>query len=131
MLWGRAGPVNLGPGFVALAALVVLGASACTTSGGPRPAGDTARKPAGRAADVRLSGSGPIRAGAASRVITPDLSSPPSPRMAGFAQGRDATGVHDDLYARAIVLEVGETSIALVALDLIGFFHDDVVRIRQ
>jgi len=51
--------------------------------------------------------------------------------MAGFGQGRDATGVHDDLYARALVIEVGEASIALVALDLIGFFHDDVVRIRE
>ncbi len=51
--------------------------------------------------------------------------------MAGFAQGRNATGVHDDLFARALVLEAGEASIALVALDLIGFFHDDVVLIRK
>ncbi|HEU4401150.1 MAG TPA: neutral/alkaline non-lysosomal ceramidase N-terminal domain-containing protein [Candidatus Polarisedimenticolia bacterium] len=80
---------------------------------------------------MSLSGSGPIRAGAAWRVITPDLSAGTPPRMAGFGPGKDATGVHDDLFARALVLEVGDASVAIVALDLIGFFHDDVVRIRQ
>src|SRR5204862_3181149 len=100
---------------------------------GPEPNATAGRPAAARAstAGVSLTGQGPIRAGAAWRVITPDLSSGTPPRMAGFGQGRDATGVHDDLYARALVIEVGEASIALVALDLIGFFHDDVVRTRE
>ncbi|MFQ5876225.1 MAG: hypothetical protein ACE5JH_00815 [Acidobacteriota bacterium] len=40
-------------------------------------------------------------------------------------------GVHDDLFARALVLQAGGTGVAFVALDLIGFFYDDVVRIRE
>ncbi|HYS05670.1 MAG TPA: neutral/alkaline non-lysosomal ceramidase N-terminal domain-containing protein [Candidatus Dormibacteraeota bacterium] len=140
MLGGLAGPVNLAPLLLVLLALSALASSGCAAHGGPRP-GPTApgtnatagRPAAARAstAGVSLTGQGPIRAGAAWRVITPDLSSGTPPRMAGFGQGRDATGVHDDLYARALVIEVGEASIALVALDLIGFFHDDVVRIRE
>ncbi len=72
-----------------------------------------------------------IRAGAAVRVFTPPIGPDAPPvRIAGFGQGRDATGVHDDLTARALVIETGDATVALVALDLIGFFHDDVVKIR-
>ncbi|MBI4169460.1 MAG: neutral/alkaline non-lysosomal ceramidase N-terminal domain-containing protein [Acidobacteria bacterium] len=74
----------------------------------------------------------PFLAGAASRVITPVVEGGvPPPRIAGFDEGRDATGVHDDLYARALVLQAGKELVAIVALDLIGFFHDDVVRVRE
>lgn len=50
--------------------------------------------------------------------------------LAGFQNGRPARGVHDDLWARAIVFEQGDTRIGLVVLDLIGWFNDDVERIR-
>jgi hypothetical protein len=50
--------------------------------------------------------------------------------IAGFSNGRAATGVHDDVWARAIVITKGDLSIGLVSLDLVGFFHDDVVRVR-
>jgi hypothetical protein len=50
--------------------------------------------------------------------------------LAGFSSGRAATGVHDDVWARAIVLKKGDLQIGLVSLDLVGFFHDDVVRVR-
>jgi hypothetical protein len=73
-----------------------------------------------------------ILAGAAVRVFTPEVGpGAPPVRIAGFGQGRDATGVHDDLTARALVIETGGATVALVALDLIGFFHDDVVKIRE
>lgn len=73
-----------------------------------------------------------LRAGAAVRVFTPEVGPDARPvRIAGFGQGRDATAVHDDLTARALVLETGGAAIALVALDLIGFFHDDIVKIRE
>jgi hypothetical protein len=76
--------------------------------------------------------SGPLRAGAAVRVITPRVEgAQPPPRVAGYGAGTDATGVLDDLYARALVLEAGSGSVAIVALDLIGLFHDDVVLIRE
>jgi hypothetical protein len=41
--------------------------------------------------------------------------------MAGFGNNRLATGKHDDLWARAIVLESGSKRIAIVSLDLIGY----------
>jgi hypothetical protein len=91
-----------------------------------------ATAPAGRAATSAPPEATPILAGAAVRVITPEVAPDRPPvRMAGFGQGRDATAVHDDLYARALVLEAGDASVALVALDLIGLFHDDVVKIRD
>ncbi|MFY9570054.1 MAG: neutral/alkaline non-lysosomal ceramidase N-terminal domain-containing protein [Blastocatellia bacterium] len=42
--------------------------------------------------------------------------------LAGFGNNRIATGKHDDLWARAIVLEFGETRIAIVSIDLIGYY---------
>src|SRR6185369_12876096 len=42
--------------------------------------------------------------------------------LAGFGNHRLATGKHDDLWARAIVLEQGATKIAIVAVDLIGYY---------
>ena len=55
--------------------------------------------------------------GAASEVITPDIGC----EMAGFAArtGR-ATGVHDHLHARALVLDNGQTRIALISVELLG-----------
>ncbi len=51
--------------------------------------------------------------------------------MAGFQNARPANGIHDDLWARAMVLDDGNARIALVALDVIGLFHDDVLDIRE
>jgi hypothetical protein len=59
-----------------------------------------------------------LRAGYAQRVITPSLQ--PPVYLAGFGQNRVAQGVHDDLYARVLALEMGETRLAWVALDIIG-----------
>jgi hypothetical protein len=50
--------------------------------------------------------------------------------IAGFSLGRAATGVHDDVWARALVLEKGDVRVGMVSLDLVGFFHDDVVAVR-
>jgi len=51
--------------------------------------------------------------------------------MAGFQNGRAASGVRDDNWARAVVLDKGETRIAIVAVDLVGWFNDDVVATRE
>ncbi|TVQ65047.1 MAG: hypothetical protein EA360_11010 [Balneolaceae bacterium] len=51
--------------------------------------------------------------------------------MAGFQNSKPAQGVHDDLWARAMVLDDGNTKVAWVVLDAIGFFGDDVIRVRQ
>lgn len=51
--------------------------------------------------------------------------------MAGFQNGRPANSVHDDLWARAVVLRQGETSIALVSVDVVGYFNDEVDLVRE
>ncbi len=44
--------------------------------------------------------------------------------LAGFGQKRLATGKHDDLWARTIVLEQGATRIAIVSIDVIGYYSE-------
>ena len=60
--------------------------------------------------------------------------------MAGFGNGRPATGVRDakdglvgegdGLWARGIALRQGNTTVAIVALDLVGWFNPDVLAVR-
>jgi hypothetical protein len=74
----------------------------------------------------------PLRVGFGRERINPDLSDPRRPVwLAGFSQHRAATAIHDDLWAVACVLDDGYTRVGVVALDAIGFFHDDVIRARQ
>jgi hypothetical protein len=80
--------------------------------------------PLGVAADDEL------QAGFAEEDITPRVEGK-TVYMAGFGHNRKATGVHDPLKARVVVLRHGETRIALVSVDLIGFFHPQVERIRR
>src|SRR5437867_1600482 len=42
--------------------------------------------------------------------------------LAGFGNNRMATGKHDDLWARAIVLEYGGNKVAIVSIDFIGYY---------
>lgn len=51
--------------------------------------------------------------------------------LAGFGHNRQATAVHDPIFARAVVLTDGKQKIALVSLDLVGFFHDNVLNVRK
>jgi hypothetical protein len=74
----------------------------------------------------------PLQVGFGRFKITPEVGAANPPVwLAGFAQGRAATAVHDDLWATAIVLDDGYTRLGLVVLDAIGLFHDDVIRIRS
>src|SRR5215831_19430931 len=59
----------------------------------------------------------PLQIGAAEIDITP----PVGHRMAGYFDERFATGVHDPLKAKAIVVQQGDEQIALVFCDLVGF----------
>ena len=70
-----------------------------------------------------------LRAGFGRRVINPDMSKPVW--VAGFAHNRVATKIHDDLKAVAAVIDDGEHRIGVVALDAIGFFHDEVLAVRR
>ncbi len=70
---------------------------------------------------------GGLRAGAAAVKITPPVGTP----MAGYYHARAAEGVHDDLYAKALVIEKDGTKAALVALDLISTTRELVEAARR
>src|SRR5574341_924345 len=70
---------------------------------------------------------GDLRAGAAAVKITPPLGAP----MAGYYYNRAAEGVHDDLHAKAIVLEQDGARAALVACDLASIPRDIVEQARK
>jgi hypothetical protein len=50
--------------------------------------------------------------------------------LAGF-DTREATGIHDHLWARGVVLESRGTKLAIVTLDLIGYFNNEIVTARN
>lgn len=70
-----------------------------------------------------------IKVGVAEKVITPPIGTP----MAGYARKGVSTGVHDDLYARALVIEDSEgETVALVTLGIINLYGTDRMNaIRQ
>jgi hypothetical protein len=51
--------------------------------------------------------------------------------IAGFGDGRPASGVHDELWSRVVAVESGDTTVALVSLDLVGWFFDDTELVRE
>ncbi len=72
-----------------------------------------------------------IQAGFAQMDITPDTKAA-KVYIAGFGNNRVATGVHDPLFARAIVLEQpGGKKIGIVSVDLVGLFHDFTLETRK
>jgi hypothetical protein len=62
--------------------------------------------------------------------VTPKLDSTPV-WIAGYGHNRKATGVHDALWARAIVLKQGTQKIALVSVDLVGLQYPLVQNVRR
>ena len=69
----------------------------------------------------------PLQAGAAASNITPDLG---TLIVGGFAP-YPAEHVHDELYARSLVLDDGTTRIALVVCDLLGLHRGVSVEARR
>ena len=68
-----------------------------------------------------------LKAGIGKVRITPSVGVP----LAGFAARKDVSqGTHDELYARALVLENGETALALVSVDLLALPAEFVERVR-
>ncbi len=81
---------------------------------------------------VRPARPSPFSVGFAKVKMNPDLSDTNKPVwMAGFSNNKRVTAIHDDLWAVAFVIDDGRTRVGIVALDAIGFFHDDAVAVRR
>lgn len=67
-----------------------------------------------------------LRLGVGQTDITPPVGAP----LAGYYYNRDATGVHDPLHVKAMVLEQGGVKVAMAALDLVSLPRDIVESAR-
>ncbi len=68
-----------------------------------------------------------LRAGASKVNITPFLGGP----MAGYsARDRGSESIHDELHAKALVLDDGSTGVALITTDLIGIHRELAAQVR-
>jgi hypothetical protein len=76
---------------------------------------------------VAPASAGELHVGAESVVITPTAGTP----MAGYYSARAAEGVHDDLFAKALVMEKDEVKAVLVSLDLISTTREIVEEARR
>jgi hypothetical protein len=71
-----------------------------------------------------------LEAGFAEADITPVVDPARPVWLAGYGMGRRATGVHDPLRVRAVVLRDGDRKFALACVDLVGLQYPEVKRIR-
>lgn len=70
--------------------------------------------------------------GFAERDITPQVGEGKPPVwIAGYGHNRQAEGVHDPLFARAMVFSDGKTKIAIASIDVVGLQFDATLRIRE
>src|SRR5215472_8177566 len=97
----------------------------------PRPPARGTKAPVARLAKAaQPKAKAKLEVGFGEADITPKLGKEPV-YMAGFGQNRKATKVHDPLFARAVVLRDGKRKIALASVDVVGFFHPNVVNVRK
>ncbi len=68
-----------------------------------------------------------LLAGAAKTNITPPLGT----SLAGYMRDRAATHVHDDLFARSLVIDNGETRVAFVICDSLAIYGKDIDKAKQ
>jgi len=68
-----------------------------------------------------------LNAGVAVVNITP----PVGVDMTGFGRSSPAVGIHDELYARALVLSNEDTTLALITSDLLALDFDIIQRLRE
>lgn len=69
-----------------------------------------------------------LKAGASKVNITPFLGGP----MAGYsARDRGSESIHDELHAKALVLDDGNTGVALITSDLIGIHRELAAHVRR
>jgi len=72
--------------------------------------------------------SGRLKAGTAKVDITPPVGQPMGGFLARLKKNNEACeGIHDRLFARVVVLDDGDTSVAIVTMDLLFFSSRRVV----
>jgi hypothetical protein len=72
-----------------------------------------------------------VTAGYAQADVTPDVNGKTPVFIAGYGQNRRATGVHDPLYVRAMVVSDGTKKVAMAAVDVVGLQYPTVQEIRK
>lgn len=77
-------------------------------------------------AGVTAWGAGSLDVGAASKTINP----PDGTFLGGYDHNRKSTGIHDDLHAKAVAFDDGDTAIILIVLDALSIqlFETDAIR---
>jgi hypothetical protein len=83
--------------------------------------------PAGPAPAESSASATMLRAGAASVTVSPQ----PGSFIAGDARNRRFAGEHDPLHARAVAIDDGETTLAILVVDNIGLVYPDIEAIRR
>ena len=68
-----------------------------------------------------------FKIGASVAVITPQTGS----YIAGGDQNRKFTGVHDDLFVKAVVISNGENMLAIFTVDCIGMLYPQLLQVRE
>lgn len=68
-----------------------------------------------------------LQVGVSAASVTPPMGT----YIAGGPQNRKFIGVHDDLYAKAVVISNGQQKLALVTVDCIGLLKPEMDRIRK
>lgn len=81
---------------------------------------------------VLLSEKGVLQIGLGKNSITPSLADMQQRPywLAGFDRGRQATKIHDDIWARTIALRVNDKTLVIVTLDLVGIHQPEVEKLR-
>jgi hypothetical protein len=82
-------------------------------------------------ADARALAAEKVTVGYGQADVTPDVKGKTPVFIAGYGQNRRATGVHDPLYARAIVISDGTKKVAIAAVDVVGLQYPTVQEIRK
>jgi hypothetical protein len=72
----------------------------------------------------------PLEVGFGQTDITPKVAGA-TVYIAGFGHNRKATGVHDPIKVRAVVLKQGEQKVAIASVDVVGLFHASAEHVRQ
>ena len=68
-----------------------------------------------------------LKAGTGTQVVNPQVGA----SLGGYFHDRKSTAIHDDLLAKALVLDDGRTQVAIVVCDLLRVMRQEVDRARE